>query len=156
MLTEARTSKPFIRTATEADVHELGNTMRLEDVAEVWFSAHVSPLEALKRSRSASFETRAVEWQGRVVALFGVSPSMGGGCPWMLASDDLTAIRKSFLRGCHQVVDGWLKKHGRLANSVWAENHTHIQWLKWLGFTFNGESVRNGQTFLHFHKEHHV
>ncbi len=94
----------------------------------------------------------AIERQGRVVALFGVVGIPGEiGCPWMLGTEDLRRCW-SLLRECRRRLDSYLQQYRHLTNAVWAQNEVHIQWIKWLGFTFEGSDVRNGQTFLHFHR----
>jgi hypothetical protein len=134
----------------------LAANMREADRAELWHSSRADPEAALRKGLALG-RSWAVEWEGRVVALFGCAGTPGEtGFPWMLASDDLTAIRKSFLRGCRPVVEGWLQEHPTLTNAVWSGNEVHIQWIKWLGFTFYGSTLRNGETFLHFHRSTHV
>ena len=156
MSSAAVPDKPFIREAVEADVGELAETMRLCDRAEVLHSSLSSPLQALLGGYLASRQCFAIEWQGRVVALFGVVGIKGSsGCPWMLGTDDLRRCW-SLLRECRERIDGYLEEYHFLTNAVWAKNTVHIKWIKWLGFTFEGSDVRNGQTFLHFHRRKHV
>jgi hypothetical protein len=131
--------------------------MRQADVDEVWHSSRTRPLAALEAGARYSSRLLTVEWQGRPVAAFGIVGQPGGlGHPWMLATDDLSAIRKTFLRECRPVVEGWLREYPRLSNAVWSKNAVHIAWIKWLGFTFDGADVRNGQTFLHFYRNSNV
>lgn len=145
-------SVPFIRKAGGLDVPRLASGMREEDRQEVWHSSRKSPLQALLQGCRAG-PCWAVERAGDVVAMFGVVGVAGQiGAPWMLASDDLKAIRKTFLRECRPVVDGWTAEYSYLTNAVWSKNTTHIEWLRWLGFQFEGSDIRNGETFLHFHR----
>lgn len=131
--------------------------MRWADAMEVGHGSGSTPREALISGNCYSREMFTVEWQGRPVAAFGVCGEPGGGgVPWMLATDDLPAIRKTFLRECRPVVERWLRQYTSLSNAVWSENTVHIEWIKWLGFTFHGSDIRNGQTFLHFHRKAHV
>lgn len=58
------------------------------------------------------------------------------GVPWMLASDDLKRIRKSFLKECRAYVQEMSQGFQILTNSAWSQNDVHVQWLKWLGFKF--------------------
>ena len=145
--------KPFIREATYWDVVKLALTMRREDVDEIWHSSRKNPTQALLDGFECG-ETWAIERQGRTVAMFGISGKPGShGCPWMLGSPEISRC-KSLLRECILTLDGFLENYKSLSNSVWSKNLVHINWIKWLGFNFKGESTRNGETFLYFHKEY--
>jgi hypothetical protein len=103
-----------------------------------------------------SEEIQAVIREGRVVALFGVVAFPGGGGgPWMLGADDLKRC-KSLLRVCRALLDEWLLRYGWLANAAWSKNTVHIEWIRWLGFRFEGEDTRNGEVFLHFYRTRDV
>lgn len=146
--------KPFIRPLQKGDVTELSITMRQEDRDEIMHSSGSSPLSALVTGVSLSSSVHTIEWDGRVVAIFGVcgTPGHEVGVPWMLGTDDIQRCRKSLLRGCRAVVDGYTKDFPYLTNACWSKNVVHIDWIKWLGFTFEGSDLRNGETFLHFHR----
>lgn len=156
MPSAASRSKPFIRPALLEDCLELSETMRQADVQELWHSSRSDPLETLVRGFRVSPATYAIQRGDRVVALFGVAPfPNGGGSPWMLGTDDLGRCW-SLLRECRRRLDEYVNRYGFLANAVWAGNEVHIEWIKWLGFQFDGSDVRNGETFLHFHRTRNV
>lgn len=140
MQNEVPASKPFVRLATRADAISLAPRLRKEDVEEVEHSGGLPPEIALRYALQISNIAYAVVWKGNVIALFGVTGQIdwgdgpGVGHPWMLASPELTSIRKSFLRECRDYVKNWLSVHGTLDGYVWAKNTVHIQWLQWLGF----------------------
>lgn len=145
-------AKPFIRSLQKGDVAELARTMRWEDAEEIRLSSDGTTLSALVTGTTGS-PCSVIEWQGRVVAIFGISGLKGSyGIPWMLGTDDIKRIRKSLLRNCREVVQGYLKDYPYLTNACWSKNTVHIDWLKWLGFTFQGEDIRKGEVFLHFHQ----
>lgn len=145
-------SKPFIRPARLEDIAALAENMRKEDVAECFHSSRRTPLDALMRASSASTAAFAIERQGKVAALFGVVGAVGvAGSPWMLGTDDLRRCR-SLLRECRERLDAYLLEYRYLTNAVWSKNEVHIEWIKWLGFQFEGSDIRNGETFLHFHR----
>jgi hypothetical protein len=132
--------------------------MREEDVKEIWHSSRGTPLSAL-RAGFAWPLCFTVEWQGRVVAMFGVGGTYGSlGFPWMLASDDLVKIKKSFIRECRRHVAEMQTFYPTLSNKVWAKNTAHIEWLKWLGFRFLEAKPHgpDGELFIQFVKEAHV
>lgn len=154
MSNEAKLSKPFVREAVLTDCEELAAAMRQEDVQELWYHSRTCPLDALVNG----FEwgnCKTVEWHGRVVAMFGVSGNLNGvGVCWMLASDDLVKIKKSFLKECRKYVRDMHKDYPVLGNMVWAGNAVHIQWLKWLGFQFQPAVAcgADGELFHEFFK----
>ena len=149
--------KPFIRSLQKGDAEELAITMRQADRDEILHSNCGSPLSALLTGIHLSASTHTIEWNGKVVAIFGVCGTKGEvGVPWMLGTDDIKRCRKSLLRGCREVVDGYAKDFPYLTNACWSKNVVHIDWIKWLGFTFEGSDLRNGETFLHFHRRTYV
>ena len=147
--------RPFIRDCTTHDIEELAVTMRPEDVAEIMHSSGRSPLKTLWLGFHASEVLHTIEWQGRVVAIFGVAAGTNMGIPWMLGTDDLRRCW-SLLRECRKLLEGYTQKYHYLTNAVWSKNEVHIKWIKWIGFQFEGSDVRNGQTFLHFHRSINV
>lgn len=137
MSNEANRSNPFARPATPKDCQELALTMREEDKREIWHFARFSPLDALLSGLLGSSKCWAVEWDGRVIAMFGVCPQDDlVGQPWMLASDELKEIAKPFVRECRTYVEEMFDGFQVLTNHAWSKNDIHIQWLKWLGFQF--------------------
>lgn len=148
-------SKPFVRQAKLEDCIQLSETMREEDKREIWHISRSSPLLSLVKGLAYSSKCWTVEWNGTVVAMFGVAPeSELVGIPWMLASDDLKKIKKSFLRECHQYVERMFDDYQVLTNCAWSQNHIHVQWLKWLGFKFFPAQPKgyDGELFYDFYK----
>ena len=155
MSNEVVACKPFVRRARAEDVPFLAENVREEDRLEIWHSARKTPLEAFQTGYEVSDTPYTVEWQGKPVAMFGVSGLDGVGVPWMLATDDLKKIRKSFLRECRSYVEELNNEYPLLVNVVWAGNDVHIQWLKWLGFKFEAP-IRMGpdnEMFIRFYRE---
>lgn len=149
-------SKPFIRATTLEDIHELSLTMREEDKYEISLSSGMDPLAVLLTGYHTSNSISTIEWEGKVMAVFGVTgiPHCYG-FPWMLGAGDLKRC-KSLLRECRKVLEVYLQEYGHLTNACWSGNAVHIKWIEWLGFTFSGSDTRNGELFLHFHKGSHV
>lgn len=155
MSNEAGLSKPFVRAPTFQDCIELSKTMREEDKREIWHYARLSPLNSLIEGLHYSDRCWTVEWNGSVVAMFGVvREEEDVGVPWMLASEDLKKIKKSFLRECHQYVERMFDGFQVLKNCAWSQNNIHIQWLKWLGFQFLPARPQgfDGELFYEFYK----
>lgn len=155
MSREVDKSKPFVRPSVPQDCTELSLTMREEDKQEIWHYARLEPLPALLGGLFVSKPCWTVEWQGKVVAMFGVSPQDDlVGIPWMLASEDLKKIKKSFLKECHSYVQKMFSGYEVLTNYAWSKNDIHIQWLKWLGFKFFPAKPMgyDGELFYEFYK----
>lgn len=148
-------SKPYVRSSIFRDCTALAETMREEDKREIWHLARSSPLNALMDGMFYGEHCWTVQWGHKVVAMFGVTrDDEVSGTPWMLASDDLKKIKKSFLRECHSYVELMFKDFDVLTNYVWAENTVHIEWLKWLGFKFLPAKPMgyDGELFYEFYK----
>jgi len=145
--------KPFIHPLQPGDVEELSQTMRPEDVEEVRLSCDETTLNTLLIATATTSSCSVIEWKGKVVAIFGISGVKGlYGVPWMLGTDDIKRVRKFLIRGCRDMASKYLEDYSYLTNACWSKNTVHIDWLKWLGFTFQGEDIRKGEVFLHFHQ----
>lgn len=156
MSNAAARSKPFIRPTALSDIQELAATMRKEDRDEIFLSSGATPLEALTRGFYYSNAISTIEWEGRVMAIFGIAGFKGvEGQPWMLGAPGIERCR-SLLRECRKVLQGYTEDYRYLSNACWSKNTVHIEWIKWLGFNFSGSDTRNGELFLHFHKGYHV
>lgn len=119
-----------------------------------------SPFDAFKMGYDVSDKPLVIEYNCQPIAMFGVSGTKGSiGVPWMLGTDKIQDIRKSFLRECRDYVEEMHRNYPMLTNFVWSKNTVHIAWLKWLGFQF-GEAKPMGpdnELFIHFQKvEHYV
>lgn len=155
MSREVNRSKPFVRPTVPADCIELASTMRVEDKEEIWHSSRILPLDALRLGLNYSDVCWTVEWEDKVVAIFGVSRKDDlVGIPWMLASEDLKKIRKSFLKESKDYLEQMFQGYTLLSNSAWSKNTIHIQWLRWLGFSFLPAQPRGleGELFYEFYK----
>jgi hypothetical protein len=151
-------SKPYVRLATAEDCLELSGTMRKEDVEEIFHSSGRAPYEALLGGLYAG-DCYVVTWQDKVVAMFGCAGVSGKfGTPWMLASDDLVKIRKSFLREAKEYLQRMEDKYVYLTNWAWAKNKVHIQWLRWMGVRLDDPAPQgdSGELFIRFHKGTYV
>lgn len=147
--------KPYIRESHRQDCMALAHTLREEDRAEIWYSSQKYPEIALKQGFDSG-PTWIIQRGFHIVAMFGITGTKGRiGSPWMLGTNELPKC-KSLLRECRKRLDGFLEEYHYLTNAVWAKNAVHIEWIKWLGFTFEGSDIRSGETFLHFHKRLHV
>lgn len=155
MSNEVKAYKPYVRPSVVEDIPYLAENIREADQLEIWHLARILPIEAFTDGFESSDAPLTVVWGDKPVAMFGVTGVKGIGVPWMLATDDLVKIRKSFLRECKRYLDEMHKVYPYLTNQVWAKNTVHIQWLKWMGFTFETPYFYgpDNELFIEFHKE---
>jgi hypothetical protein len=154
MRSAAKERKPVIRPSIETDCAELAFHLRKEDLLEVFHASGKDPLLAIQQGFAISQETVTVTLDGRVVLMAGIVGVTGyAGAPWMLATDDLPKIRKTFLRDGGHLRDRWLAQYKYLENKVWTRNTTHVQWLRWMGFNFAPPEVYgvSGELFQRFY-----
>jgi hypothetical protein len=154
MRSAVRAPKPIIRPSVETDCAELAFHLRREDLLEIFHASGKDPLQAIQQGFAISQETVTVTLGGRVVLMTGIVGVAGyAGSPWMLATDDLAKIRKTFLRDGERLRDRWLAQYKYLENKVWTRNITHVQWLRWMGFTFAAPEIYGvtGELFQRFY-----
>lgn len=143
--------------ATMDHVEELAVTMREEDVAEIWASGHLTPIESLTKSLEMSTLAKAIVADGKVLAVFGVVPMgiMTGVCVvWFLSSKHVNSYKKSFIKFCkdnRKNLCGVKAYHDILFNYVDARYKASVKWLGWLGFSVS-EPEPFGVEGLPFHK----
>lgn len=125
-----------VRKTNVFDLEYLANNMRQADVQEIWSSHHVDPLNALAISFKRSAFCYTVERKQRPVAIFGVYPLSILGTQasvWMLATDELTLIKRRFVRHSRNIIEHMLSFYPFLYNYVDVRNSESIKWLKWCG-----------------------
>lgn len=151
-------NKPRVRAAKAGDCPIIAANMREEDRLEIFYSSGSSPLEALQRGLRLSEICKVIVINEEPVAMFGIGrntlqPYIG--IPWMLATPELSRIKKSFLRRVRGELHKLSFGFRVLANSVWSGNSVHILWLKWMGFTVQDTRpvTHNGQLFYAFWKD---
>jgi hypothetical protein len=128
-----------VRTAEIDDVCCLKDTLRESDREEIKASHGHNPEEALLHSLKVSSHAFTVTFKGRPVAMFGVAPTEGDktlGCIWLLASDEIHKIKKTFLKMSGVFIKQMLDLYPVLFNYVDIRNTKSIDWLKWCGAQF--------------------
>jgi len=111
--------------------------MRASDVAEVWASDHVTPVEAL----TMSFHESILRWtalhNGEPFAMFGVyapSPLCPVGAPWLLATDKMKKLQYRVAKLSREYVKKMSEAFPHLLNYVHENNVDSVKWLQWCGF----------------------
>jgi len=130
-----------IVTVEQWHIRHVADNCRKTDKAELFALALIDPYNAIKDG----VETSETSWTGLInnvpVCIFGVCP-VGGlfgnmGRPWMIGTDLIDQHAITFLRRNKKFVKMMLNQYGYLSNYVDCRNTKAIQWLRWLGFSFN-------------------
>lgn len=154
------------RPAVPADIPAVAHHLRASDLAEVQAGSGSTPEEVLLFAFMMGRPCRTVVApDGEPVAMCGVVPDGAfpeAGRVWLLGTERLVAdgrVRMGFLRQAKQEVERMGELYDVLWNYVDARNQVHVNWLKWMGFTFIAERPNygaEGRLFLEFCKVSHV
>ena len=132
----------YAREASLVDAFLLAPVLRVADLNEISVSSPGRPalfilLDVLEQSTFAL--AICEEGTDEVVALCGVAPyhGQGVGTPWMLGSDQLLVVQRSFVRHSRAIIALMQHHFPFLMNWVDARNTLHVHWLKRMGFTFD-------------------
>ena len=87
---------------------------------------------------------------GVPAVIWGVRESIEGfGSPWLLATDAITKIKKTFLVKCRPDIERMQQQFDCLFNYVHIHNTVAQQWLAWLGFNiYLNPCGKNGEFYL--------
>lgn len=143
---------------TVADYSALVNVasrMSEADAIEVMACSGYTPEQAVLESASKSDFCIIASWNGKPQAVFGLlSQTFEGvvvGSPWMLATEDVHAVPREFLKQSRLWVKSFTETCDILFNMVDARHTRAMRWLEWLGFTSKmlHESYGVGQVPFH-------
>lgn len=130
----------YLREATWEDVLYLSQNLRERDEEEV-LSHGITPLHALSEGFKGSKPCFTIQsTQGDVWGMVGVGqgsdPTIGA--IWMLCSKGIEERPMTLLKNSKILLDRMWREtsYDLFYNYVYSENQLHIDWLKWLGFTF--------------------
>lgn len=138
----------FLRPTTVADVEYVAKRLRKADKQECKAALGREPLDVLLGSldtcsKSLTLTTK----EGDAVGLCGVSPSIYGpdvGVVWMCATDAIKKHQMTFLRQSKVALKYLAADYQLIFNFVDARNLVHIEWLRWMGFTFINRHEKYG------------
>lgn len=148
-----------IRPATLTDARWLGENLREEDRQEVETSTGTAASAVVSAAFSMSRECYTVRRSDGMrieqdpCLIFGVVDdphNINVGVVWLLATDSIRGANFAVIREARHWLASWLMRYpSGLHNTVDKRNQLHIRWLSALGFTLEGEVLRNGQPFVH-------
>lgn len=143
-----------IRESVFEDVEAIKDRIRKHDTEEVIASGYESVADALAKSFSRSKFCYTLELEGLPVAMFGCVVEENNrqtANVWMLGTDELHGIRKTFVKMSRQVIAELLLKYSVLWNIVDSRYVMARRWLESMGAVFHNEPiVLNGVEFFGF------
>lgn len=146
----------YIRPSRDGDAAELAPLVAETDRREIWEAAGCIPGVELRHAQAMSAPCLSIRRKSDngIVAMLGVVPILPDvGRIWMIASPELSRRSRLFLRHARPFLDRIQRCYPLLFNTVAEFQHTHIRWLRWMGFTFIRRWPRYGITetpFLEF------
>lgn len=149
-------NKGIVRRARIDDAFKLAAHLRTEDLIEIR-SAHKdrppykSLLDGIVLSGDHCWTIETNDLQP--IAVFGVvGVGNGVGSVWLLGSGRIKSIQREFLRHSLSWVEKMHEQYPILTNVIYAENHVHLRWLKWLGFKIIRKIDKYGNFGLPFYE----
>ncbi len=143
-----------IREAKRSDIAALKDALREADREEVLAAGNPSAEAALTQSYERSTLCLCVDIDGHPAALFGVVPDCLLGTSasvWFLGSNEMSRIKKAFVRLSRVMIREFLAMYPILWNDVDSRYTSAVRWLKSNGAHFFPTPVRyNGVDFLRF------
>jgi hypothetical protein len=129
-----------IRKAILKDALWVAPRLRNEDLIEIRSGRKdVPPIQALMECIKASGDRcwTILNTSDKPIAIFGVAPLAPKiGSVWLLGTSGIIDIKREFLRHSKFWVTQLHEDYDIICNCVYEGNTVHINWLKWLGFTF--------------------
>ena len=147
-----------VRPATQADALQVARELRVEDVIELraLFGQDADLTLVLQRHVMEADLAFTVTKNDCPVAIFGTKQIMPNvSSIGLLSSPAIKDIKYTLCRHSRHWVDQLHHNNDLLLNVVHCDNTVHIQWLRWLGFTFVNkmkEMGANGEDFYEFCK----
>lgn len=141
-----------IRPSVTNDMHALSCHLREDDTHELLLSNYGSPINGLTDSyNNSKICLSLISADGKVQAMAGVgwtaNPRVG--LAWLLSSDYIYSMPRTFLEFCRPGIRSFMQGHDVLYNNVHDANTKSMKWLKWLGFeeTFKHPNFGKGAPF---------
>lgn len=140
-------------SVVDEHVQELAETMRSEEVQEVFAGYGASPEQALRACLANAEEAVTVLSDGVVLAILGVSPMSllsRIASPWMLTSEASREHARVYIKYTKQYINRWAEQY-HLINFIDARYEASVRWAKWAGFTVHPPEPF-GHLDMPFHK----
>ncbi len=131
------------RAPTDADVVELATRMRLADASECIAATGMTLLETVRASVAVSAEAWATEFNGELVALWGVAPRSHSlldgrvGVCWMMTTTTVDRYPKAFWAQCKRLLRELTERWDVLVNAIDCRHEQALRWAARLGARFD-------------------
>ncbi len=144
-----------VRDIRDGDAEALLADIRPCDLAELQASCPGDLLEAIKLSIASAPHSWAVEVDGDLAALIGVTqaPDSEVGVPWMSGTSAFYRAPRALTKLGRQYSEFGLSIYHTLVNYVDVRNTVSIRWLKAMGYKVSNVPVPvgvNGEPFYRF------
>lgn len=128
----------------------LTDRMRKQDYDEQ-IDMGIDPYEAVEGSISISDVAYSAWSHGRLLCVFGVSPTPGENYIWMLGTDDSIKYKHSLVRVAKDFIRESLRDYGTVCNYITLKNKKALHFIKELGAIFSDPmTLDNGTEFVRF------
>jgi hypothetical protein len=137
-MTHFESGDVVVRDAVGSDVALLKGRLRRKDAEEV-LALGADVESELAESFARSRQRYTIERRGVPLAMFGILPETVLGdraVVWLLGTDDLAQIKKTFVRGTGIFLRRFLEEYPVLYNAVPASYTQAIRWLTAFGARF--------------------
>lgn len=139
------------------DIVDLTANLRKEDRLEVQtVTGNKNIYNKLKDSILSSTYAKTFLVNDKVAGIYGVSKSPYNnyvGCPYLLCTNELYKIKKTFIKNCINRVEEMQFKFPVLFNYIDSRNKLHINWIKYCGFKIIHDKYFNNVKFYGFMKK---
>jgi hypothetical protein len=139
---------------TQDHADHIAEHLRDIDKIEAWAMHRLSPVMAVNGSIFLSEYSYTVLADDEPILVFGVQQESllsDTGVVWLLATDGISKIKKSFVKQCQKVFLDLIQEYQMVYNYVYTENKIALRWLKWLGFEIH-EPKMVGAMGIKFHR----
>ena len=129
----------YKQPATKADALYIAKNLRDEDRLECDALVALPPEIVVPACATSPHCWTFHSGDGEPVGIFGCDPIEGApdiGKVWMCSTPKILQHKIEFLRGCAPTIADMHEIFPILTNHVDARNALHINWLRWLGFSF--------------------
>jgi hypothetical protein len=140
-----------IRPTHKGDIDAIAPHMRTIDQIECRVWSEKTPRQALLMSSALSDEPYTITIDGRPTAMFGWSQDYGLGkdaCVWFLGTSELHCYTREFLTLPKPYFKRMFEKYETVYNYVAKDNIKAIRFLKYHGFKFEEEVVKENMVFV--------
>ena len=145
------------RNTNTFDIIDLTANLRKADRLEVeTITGTTSIYNKLKDSILKSSFAKSFLVDGKVAGVYGVSQSPHNnhiGYPYLLCTNELYKIKKTFIKNCIDRVGEMQSKFPVLFNYIDSRNILHINWIKYCGFKIINDKYFNNVKFYGFMKK---